>query len=67
MKMYISKTKEVVNNLQEFQILQVPQSENQQAEALARMTSSADGLNPRIIMWEVIHQPSINAKQTPHL
>lgn len=64
LKMYRFKTKEVVNNLQDFHILHVPRSENQQVDALSRMVSSADGLSQRTIMWQVIHQPGINAKQT---
>ncbi|XP_048492941.1 uncharacterized protein LOC125493531 [Beta vulgaris subsp. vulgaris] len=63
MRMYLAKAQEFIKKLSHFHISHIPRSENQQADALARMASSAEGSAPRTIMWEVLHQPSINAKE----
>ena len=52
MKMYLRKVKEVIADLDPFTITQIPRSENQQADALSRLASSAEDLSPRPIMWE---------------
>ncbi|XP_057249944.1 uncharacterized protein LOC130591060 [Beta vulgaris subsp. vulgaris] len=63
MRMYLAKAQEFIKKLSHFHISHIPRSENQQADALARMASSAEGSAPRTIMWEVLRQPSINAKE----
>ncbi|KMT08007.1 hypothetical protein BVRB_6g144850 [Beta vulgaris subsp. vulgaris] len=63
MRTYLAKTKDVINKLSNFWISRIPRSENQQADALARMASLAEGLTPRTITWEVLKEPSINAKE----
>lgn len=63
MTMYFAKTQEFIKQLAQFSITHILGSENQQADALARMTRSAEGSAPRNIMWEVLCQPSINAKE----
>lgn len=63
MKMYLNKTRELIKKLTSFHIQHFPRFENQQADALARMASSAEGLAPRSIIWEVLNQPSINSLQ----
>ena len=42
MKMYLSKVKEDIAKLKHFEIKHIPRSENQLAEALARLASSAE-------------------------
>ncbi|XP_057247196.1 uncharacterized protein LOC130589714 [Beta vulgaris subsp. vulgaris] len=61
MRMYLNKTRQLIQKLTSFKIQHFPRSENQQAKALARMASSAEGLAPRSIIWEVLEQPSINS------
>lgn len=61
MRMYLNKTRQLIQKLTSFKIQHFPRSENQQADALARMASSAEGLAPRSIIWEVLEQPSINS------
>lgn len=63
MRTYLAKTQDVINKLSNFWISRIPRSENQQADALARMASLAEGLTPRTITWEVLKEPSINAKE----
>ncbi|XP_010665592.2 uncharacterized protein LOC104882874 [Beta vulgaris subsp. vulgaris] len=63
MRMYLAKAQEFIKKLSHFHISHIPRSENQQVDALARMASSAEGSAPRTIMWEVLRQPSINAKE----
>ena len=67
MRMYLNKVKETASPLSEFQIKHLPRADNQQADALARMASSAQGLGPRSIIWEVLKQPSINAPAVHYL
>ncbi|XP_056690478.1 uncharacterized protein [Spinacia oleracea] len=67
MRMYLNKAKNMSTALAEFQIQHVPRGENTQADALARMASSAEGLTPRTIMWEVLRKPSINKPAVNYL
>ncbi|KNA25731.1 hypothetical protein SOVF_004010 [Spinacia oleracea] len=60
MRMYLNKDKNMSTTLAEFKIQHVLRGENTQADALARMASSVEGLAPRTIMWEVLKEPSIN-------
>ncbi|XP_057250789.1 uncharacterized protein LOC130591477 [Beta vulgaris subsp. vulgaris] len=46
MRMYLNKTRQLIQKLTSFKIQHFPRSENQQADALARMASSAEGLAP---------------------
>ncbi|XP_048493195.1 uncharacterized protein LOC125493730 [Beta vulgaris subsp. vulgaris] len=59
-RMYLRKVKEEIISLFDFSITHIPRSENQQADALSRLASSAEDLSPRPIMWEVLKAPSIN-------
>ena len=61
--MYLQKVKELVAHLKHFSIEHIPRSENQQADALARLASSAKWMSPRTITWEVLREPSINEKR----
>lgn len=63
MRMYLNKTRELTKKLASFNIQYFPRSENQQADALARMARSEEGLAPRNIIWEVLNQPNINSLQ----
>lgn len=63
MRMYLAKSRAVIGRLSGFRITHIPRSENQQADALARMASSAEGSAPRTITWEVLKEPSINPKE----
>ncbi|XP_057250719.1 uncharacterized protein LOC125497729 [Beta vulgaris subsp. vulgaris] len=63
MRMYLAKARAVIGRLSGFRITHIPRSENHQADALARMASSAEGSAPRTITWEVLREPSINAKE----
>ncbi|XP_021851117.1 uncharacterized protein [Spinacia oleracea] len=67
MQMYLNKAKNMSKTLAEFKIQYVPRGENTQANALARMASSAEGLAPRTIMWEVLKEPSINKPAVNYL
>ncbi|XP_056698534.1 uncharacterized protein [Spinacia oleracea] len=62
MKMYLSKARKVIDQLQGFTIQHIPRSENQQADALSRLASSAEGMEPRTIIWEVLPEPNINVE-----
>ncbi|XP_057247305.1 uncharacterized protein LOC130589767 [Beta vulgaris subsp. vulgaris] len=60
MRMYLRKVKEEITSLSQFSITHIPRSENQQADALSRLASSAEDLSPRPIMSEILRAPSIN-------
>lgn len=63
MRMYLPKPRELIKQLAQFSIIHIPMSENKQADTLARMVSLADGLAPWTIMWDLLCQPSMNAKE----
>lgn len=63
MRIYLTKTQEFVKKLPQFDITHLSWSKNQQADVLTRMASSTEGLGPRTIMWDVLHQPNSNAKE----
>uniref|UniRef100_A0A803NB56 RNase H type-1 domain-containing protein n=1 Tax=Chenopodium quinoa TaxID=63459 RepID=A0A803NB56_CHEQI len=58
MKAYFEKAEGLTRSFDKFEIRHIPRSENQQADALARLASSAEGIAPRNIMWEVLEKPS---------
>ncbi|XP_010678169.1 uncharacterized protein LOC104893734 [Beta vulgaris subsp. vulgaris] len=60
MRMYLRKVKEDISGLSLLSITHIPRSENQQADALSRLASSAEDLSPRPIMWEVLKAPNMN-------
>uniref|UniRef100_A0A803NEB6 RNase H type-1 domain-containing protein n=1 Tax=Chenopodium quinoa TaxID=63459 RepID=A0A803NEB6_CHEQI len=58
MKAYFEKAENLTRSFDNFEIKHIPRSRNQQADALARLASSAEGIAPRNIMWEVLEKPS---------
>ncbi|XP_021844707.1 uncharacterized protein [Spinacia oleracea] len=62
MKMYLTKARKVIDQLQDFTIQHIPRSENQQADALSRLVSSIKGMEPRKIIWEVLQEQNINVE-----
>ncbi|XP_021742835.1 uncharacterized protein LOC110708917 [Chenopodium quinoa] len=58
MKAYFEKAESLARSFDNFEIRHIPRSQNQQADALARLASSAEGITPRNIMWEVLEKPS---------
>uniref|UniRef100_A0A803MZ97 RNase H type-1 domain-containing protein n=1 Tax=Chenopodium quinoa TaxID=63459 RepID=A0A803MZ97_CHEQI len=62
MKAYFEKAESLTRSFDNFEIRHIPRSENQQANALARLASLAEGIAPRNIMWEVLEKPNILKK-----
>ena len=59
---YLQVVKEEVKDLESFEIMQVPRSENNQADALSKLASSAVGDSPRTVFWEVKEKRSIEVE-----
>ncbi|XP_021735021.1 uncharacterized protein LOC110701703 [Chenopodium quinoa] len=56
---YLEAVKQAANSLEDFQLTQVPRSENNQADALSKLASSASCDTPRTVFWEVLEKRSI--------
>ena len=56
---YLQAVKEETKALEEFRLSQVPRSENNQADALSKLASSACHDTPRSVFWEVLENRSI--------
>ena len=51
---YLTAFKKEVEDLEHFHVSQVPRSENNQADALSKLASSASCDAPRSVFWEVM-------------
>ena len=51
--------RDMVTDLEHFSLTHVPRLENNQADALSKLASSASCDNPRLVFWEVIERRSI--------
>ncbi|XP_057529902.1 uncharacterized protein LOC130808441 [Amaranthus tricolor] len=60
MKMYLQQVKDFVPKFDKFTLEHIPRSQNDQADSLAKLASSADTSAARDIIWEVLPNPSIN-------
>ena len=56
---YLQVVKDEAGTLDEFHLSQVPSSENNQADALSKLSSSASCDAPRSVFWEVMEKRSI--------
>ena len=59
MTKYLQLVKDEIGKLKYFSLVQVPRSENNQADALSKLASSALCDTPRSVFWEVKEQRSI--------
>ena len=57
---YLQAVKAEAGTLEEFHLSQVPRSENNQADALSKLASSASCDTPRSVFWEVMEKRSIS-------
>ncbi|XP_021751341.1 uncharacterized protein LOC110717004 [Chenopodium quinoa] len=62
MMKYLQMVKEEAKSLDHFKLQQVPRSENNQADALSKLASSASYDTPRSVFWEVKEKRSIDSK-----
>ncbi|XP_057537976.1 uncharacterized protein LOC130815501 [Amaranthus tricolor] len=60
MKMYLQQVRKFVKKFDKFTLVDIPRSQNAQADSLAKLTSSAETSAAREIIWEVFPNPSIN-------
>ena len=56
---YLAAVKREIESLEDFHVSQVPRSENNQADALSKLASSASCDTPRSVFWEVMEKRSI--------
>ncbi|XP_048493207.1 uncharacterized protein LOC125493742 [Beta vulgaris subsp. vulgaris] len=67
MSKYMNLIKEEVKSLKRFVLDQLPRSENHEADALSKLASSAEGVVPRTVFWEVKAAKSIDATEVMFL
>ncbi|XP_056685738.1 uncharacterized protein [Spinacia oleracea] len=61
---YLEKVRQEVQQLSNFEIQHIPRSENNKADALSKLASSASCDTPRHVFWEVKQLKSIDASRT---
>ncbi|XP_056698721.1 uncharacterized protein [Spinacia oleracea] len=61
---YLEKVRQEVQQLSNFEIQHIPLSENNKADALSKLASSASCDTPRHVFWEVKQLKSIDASRT---
>ncbi|XP_056691815.1 uncharacterized protein [Spinacia oleracea] len=61
---YLEKVRQEVQQLSNFEIQHIPRSENNKADALSKLASSAFCGTPRHVFWEVKQLKSIDASRT---
>jgi len=62
MMAYLAKIKERSKSFTTFEIKHVPRSENRQADALSKLTSSSPDGHPKSMCWKILYQPTIAPK-----
>jgi len=60
MAAYVRQVREATKLLKHFSIAHIPRSENQQADALSKLSSSSDEGKPNNIQWETLTERSID-------
>ncbi|XP_056685828.1 uncharacterized protein [Spinacia oleracea] len=61
---YMEKVRQEIQQLSNFEIQHIPRSENNKADALSKLASSASCDTPRHVFWEVKQLKSIDASRT---
>lgn len=60
---YLQAVQKEAETLEEFSLSHVPRAENNQADALSKLASSATNDTPRSVFWEVKDKRSIEAEE----
>lgn len=59
MKEYLKKVKELIEKFGSAKVYQIPRKENTKANSLARLNSTIQSKEPRIVLVELMIKPSI--------
>ena len=63
MAKYLEQVQREVGTLKLFNLIQVPRAENNQADALSKLASSASSDTPRSVFWEVKEKRSVDCEE----